>query len=202
MFIDIRKYITEEDYKLLKDKKRNKELLERNRQLVKKAKKGDLQARNYLFLLNSPIIINVITKSFSIDLNDVLEYLNMSFEYFIEAVEEFNVKRNDNFIVPLKNKIRTRLLNEIGNKKQKKKRDNTYCIDNKDDSNEDVYEHCLAHIDTSFDRLDIHLTEEEKSIKDAYFINKEKMLNISKRLNIPYQKVRKIKAKIIEKEKL
>lgn len=198
MFINIKPYILDEDWMLLKNKSKNKELMRRNLELVREARKGNVDARNYLFLLNLPNIIYTISKSFNIDTRMIYEYISESFEYFIEAIIDYDESTNNNFLAFLKIKIKTRFKNSICNKKQKDRRDRTIYIDTDDEEKD--YDKYLCNDDSNFENINLNFSETEKDVKQDLFYNKEKMINVARKFGVSYQEIRKIKESIIRKE--
>lgn len=102
--IDLDKYLSEDDLALLRDKTGRKDknkkvtIITRSLQLVKKAKKGDIESRNYLFLLHTPFMRNILNKKFSIRPTEFDDYLHECFEIFLDTIEKFQIKKSNNFI--------------------------------------------------------------------------------------------------------
>lgn len=102
--INLDLYISKEDLELLRNKKSRKSKNEKNTiitrslELVKKAKKGNIEARNYLFLLHTPLVRYTLNKNFSINPYEFDDWIAECFFIFLEAIEKFNPKKSNNFI--------------------------------------------------------------------------------------------------------
>lgn len=102
--INLDVHLSEKDLQLLRDKegrknKNNKKnIITRSYTLVIKAKKGDIDARNTLFLLHTPLMRNYLNRTFYIHPTKFDEYLSDCFEYFLNAVKSFNKKKSNNFV--------------------------------------------------------------------------------------------------------
>lgn len=115
--INLDLYLNKEDLELMRDKKNRKDknsknnIRERNLELVIKAKNGDIEARNTLFLLNTPIIRYTINKKFLIHPSEFDDIMSDSFFMFLKAVDNFNPTKSNNFVSLLQRCIVNELIN-------------------------------------------------------------------------------------------
>jgi DNA-directed RNA polymerase specialized sigma subunit len=122
--INLDLYISKEDLELLRNKKSRKlkneknTIITRSYELVKKAKAGDIKARNYLFLLHTPLARYTLNKNFSIHPSEFDDWIAECFFIFLEAIEKFDLKKSNNFIYL----YQLCIVNEFKNEYEKKKR--------------------------------------------------------------------------------
>lgn len=107
--IDFRHYISKEDLEMLNDSNRNikgrSKIIDRSLELALKAQQGDVEARNYLFLLHIPLMRHILNKRFNINAFKFEQHISLCFEAFIEAINSFNPKKSNNFVSFLNLKI-------------------------------------------------------------------------------------------------
>lgn len=123
--INLDSYLSQDDLNLLrnpisrKNKKGKNTIITRSLVLVKKAKKGDIEARNTLFLLHTPLIRSILNKKFYIHPTEFDEHISECFFYFMNAVKDFNPKTSNNFIHMLQLKIYQGYINDYHKDKRK-----------------------------------------------------------------------------------
>jgi DNA-directed RNA polymerase specialized sigma subunit len=146
-YVDISKLLDEEDKELHREYKKvigknydpDKawELLQKQKDrdlaLVKKARAGDIEARNYLYIKHLPAIKDILKSIKHIKPLDFNDKLHDCFFIVMLAIDEFDEKKNDNFLRFCKMFIPQRIIN---NYKSKKNRYETIQHDNIDDFDE------------------------------------------------------------------
>ena len=107
--IDFRHYISKEDLEMLNDSNRNikgsSKIIKRSLELALKAQQGDVESRNYLFLLHIPLMRHILNKKFNINAFEFEQHISLCFEAFIEAINSFNPEKSNNFVSFLNLKI-------------------------------------------------------------------------------------------------
>lgn len=134
-FIDIKKILDSEDLEYIRayskvigknyNQKKVSVLLERqsrkDRKLVKQAKVGDIKARNYLFLKHILVLKTILDKKFNFEPLEFNDRLHDCFLIFINAIEEYDVKKNDNFLRFIKMYLPQRMINLLKRDSKHKK---------------------------------------------------------------------------------
>jgi len=116
--INLDLYLSKEDLTLLRDKRGRKDknkknnIVTRSLELVLKAKKGDVEARNTLFLLHTPLMRNILNKKFFVHPSEFDDYISECFFWFLTAVEDFDKKKSNNFVSLLQTRIQQRFINK------------------------------------------------------------------------------------------
>ena len=143
--IDLSLYITPADLKLLRDKKgrstRNGKfnIIKRSLELVREAKKGNIESRNYLFLLHTPYMRWKLNQWFCIHPSKFDEYMSDCFLYFQSAVDVFDETKSDNFIFILGRVLKQNFINDYNYQKLHKLDIANYSDCEEDSEYEDKY---------------------------------------------------------------
>jgi len=146
-YVDIGKLLDDEDKELHKEYKKVTgknydpdkawDLLQQQKDkdlnLVHKARAGSIEARNYLFIKHLPTIKGWLKSMKHIKPIDFNDKLHDCFFVMMLAIDEFDEKKNDNFLRFCKMFIPQRLINDY---KSKKNRYETIYHDNIDDYDE------------------------------------------------------------------
>lgn len=124
-FIDATKFLDEEDLNFIKEykkvtgknynKKKAWQLLQiqqkKDLELVMKAKKGDAEARNYLFLKHILALKQLLDKNFNFEPIEFNDRLHDCFFLFTTIIHKFDPKKNDSFLRFVKMSLPQKMIN-------------------------------------------------------------------------------------------
>ena len=156
--INLDLYINPDDLKLLRNKKSRKDkdckdtIITRSLDLVKEAKEGNIESRNYLFTIHTPLMRSCLNRWFSIPPTEFDDYLSWCFDSFLESVKSFDPEKSNNFIYLLKRKLYNFFINKYKSK-EFKKITVTSSLDYYIETDELNAEKYLKYEDKNFDKL-------------------------------------------------